>query len=125
MPAALFPDESYKIVGVLFKVFNEFGYGYQEKYYYKAIKDELIKLGFDVKEQLYSPLVFNNKNIGGYYLDFLINNLIVLEIKVANAVYPQHIKQVHGYLKAHKLQLGIIGVFTKDGIIQKRVVNLY
>ncbi len=80
---------------------------------------------FIVDEQLYMPLVSDGKKIGGYYLDFKINNQIILEIKVANAVYPQHIKQVHGYLKAHNLQLGIIGVFTKDGIIQKRVVNLY
>ena len=67
----------------------------------------------------------DGKAIGGYYLDFLIDNKIILEIKVANAVYPQHIKQVHGYLTAHKLQLGIIGVISKNGIITKRVVNLY
>ncbi len=71
------------------------------------------------------PIVSDGKRIGCYYLDFLVNECIVLEIKVANAVYPKLIKQVHGYLKANKLQLGIIGVFTKDGIIHKRVLNLY
>lgn len=125
MAEALFAHESYKIVGVLFDVYNELGFGYQEKYYYRAIKNKLINNGFKIKEQLYVPLVADGKHIGSYYLDFLVNDCIVLEIKVANAVYPKHVKQVHGYLKANKLQLGIIGVFTKDGIIQKRVVNLY
>ena len=125
MSEAVFPDESYKIVGSLFDVYNELGYGYQEKYYYRAIKNRLLLNKFIVEEQLYMPLISDDKKIGGYYLDFKINNSIILEIKVANDVYPQHIKQVHGYLKAHKLQLGIIGVFSKHGIIHKRVVNLY
>lgn len=120
----LFPDESYKIIGILFEVFNELGFGYQEKYYYRAIKQKLLADGFAVKEQLYTSLLLDGKSIGGYYLDFLLNDKIVLEIKVANAVYLKHIKQVHGYLTANKLQLGIIGVFTKNGIVHKRVVNI-
>ena len=38
MSEALFAQESYNIVGILFKVYNELGFGYQEKYYYRAIK---------------------------------------------------------------------------------------
>ena len=125
MTEAIYPNESFKIVAYLFEVFNELGYGYQKKYYYRAIKNRLVAKGFIVEEQLYTPLVSDGKRIGGYYLDFRLNGTIVLEIKVANAIYPQHIKQAHGYLKAHNLQLGIIGVFTKNGIIHKRVVNLY
>lgn len=125
MTEALFPTESYKIVGILFDVYNELGFGYQEKYYYRAIKNKLIATGFKVKEQLYTPLLSDGKSIGGYYLDFLINDCIILEIKVGSAVYLKNIKQVHGYLIAHKLQFGIIGVFSKNGILQKRVINLY
>ena len=64
--------------------------------------------------------------MGGYYLDFLVEKneaKIVVEIKVANAVYPQHIKQVYGYLKANNMKLGIVVVFSKNGILQKRVAN--
>jgi len=34
-------DLSYKIIGLIFKVFNKLGYGYQEKYYQRALALEL------------------------------------------------------------------------------------
>ena len=63
MTEALFPDESYKIVGSLFDVYNELGYGYQEKYYYRAIKNRLVDKGFKVEEQIYCPLISDEKRL--------------------------------------------------------------
>jgi GxxExxY protein len=123
MTEILFKEESYRIVGIIYKVYNDLGYGYQEKYYYRPIKDELMRSGFSVKEQLLTPLLYNDKSIGRYYLDFLINGCIILEIKVANQVYPRYVKQVLGYLKSNKIKLGIIAVLNKDGVIIKRVLN--
>ncbi len=116
-------DDSYKIVGIIIKVYKDLGYGYQEKYYYRAIKEALVQAGFVVEEQLLTKLAYAGKSIGRYYLDFLINKIIVLEIKVSNEIYPRHVKQVLGYLTANNLQLGIIAAFTKNGVIFKRVVN--
>jgi GxxExxY protein len=118
----LYPELSYKIVGAVYETYNELGYGYQEKYYYRGIAIRLEKAGLKVQKQLHSPILVEGKNIGKYFLDFLIADLVVLEIKVSNDVYPQHIKQVLGYLKANSLHLGIIAVITKKGVITKRVV---
>ncbi len=118
----LHPELSYQIVGAVYDTFNELGFGYQEKYYYRGIKLQLEKRGLKVKTQLHSPLTVGNISVGRYFLDFLINDLVVLEVKVANAIYPQHIKQVLAYLKANKLQLGIIVVISKQGVLTKRVV---
>ena len=111
------------IIGVLYDVYNELGYGYQEKHYYRAIKNGLLAKDLKVNEQLLSNLTVADKIIGRFYLDFLIQDQIVLEIKVANAVYPQHIKQVLNYLKANNLKLGLVGVISKGGVIVKRVAN--
>ena len=123
MPEIYFKDLSFKIVGAVFAVYNELGYGYQEKYYYRAIRNKLMALGFKVQEQLLAALESDGKSIGRYFLDFLIDDCIVLEIKVANQIYPKHIKQVLGYPKAKNLKLGILVCFTKNGVISKRVVN--
>lgn len=126
MAVLVYKDESYSIVGAALKVFREIGFGYQEKYYYRAFKLAFLALGFKVTEQLWTPLIFANKPIGGYYLDLLLEKLdakIVVEVKVANQIYPQHIKQVLGYLKAKNVKLGILIVITKSGIIYKRIVN--
>lgn len=119
-------DLSYIIIGVLYDVYNELGFGYQEKYYYRAIKLRLFAKGLKVNEQLLTRIMVNGQIIGRYFLDFLVSNdkeKIVLEIKVANEVYPQHIRQVLGYLKANKLKLGLVAVISKNGVIVKRVLN--
>ncbi len=126
MADILYPKESYEIIGAAIKVFNELGFGYQEKYYYRAFENVLHELKFNVSKQLWTPLVVGGRPIGGYYLDFLIEKngaRIVVELKVADAIYPQHIKQVYGYLRAHNIKLGIIIVISKNGIIQKRLAN--
>ena len=112
-----------KVIGVLFDVYNELGYGYQEKLYYNAIKVRLLEKGLKVQEQLFCKIMAFGKPIGHFYLDFLIDDSVVLELKVANGVYAKHIKQVLNYLKANNLKLGIIGVFTKTGVEIKRVAN--
>lgn len=117
---------SYYVIGVLYEVYNELGFGYQEKYYYRGIKNKLVALGYKVTEQLLTPISVGGKTIGRYFLDFLIDNgqeKLVLELKVAEKVYPQHIRQVLGYLKANKLKLGLIGVISTHGVIVKRVIN--
>jgi GxxExxY protein len=83
---------SYKIVGVLFYVYNNLGGGYQEKYYQRAIAKQLKNEGIKFKEQIYVPLSFKEESIGKYFLDFLIEDKVVLEIKAANKFYTRDIK---------------------------------
>jgi GxxExxY protein len=63
-------DITEKIIGVLFKTYNQIGFGYQEKYYYRALKAELLGLGLKVSEQLLSKILAADKIIGRYFLDF-------------------------------------------------------
>jgi GxxExxY protein len=115
-----------KIIKVLYDTYNELGFGYQEKYYYRAIKLKLVALGLQVQEQLLTPVKVEGKIIGRYFLDFLVSDAkhkVVLELKVADQVYPQHVRQVIGYLTANNLKLGMIGVFTTQGVKIKRVIN--
>jgi len=126
MADLVYPDESYELVGAAMATFNQLGFGYQEKYYYRGYKKSLEDLGYKVTEQVWTPIIISGKKIGGYYLYFLAEKgetKIVLELKVANAVYPQHIRQVYGYLKSNNVKLGIIIVFSKNGVITKRIVN--
>jgi GxxExxY protein len=117
-------DLSYKVIGILYKTFNELGYGYQEKYYQKAIASLLKRDLLKFKEQLYVPITFNGDKIGSYFLDFLIDDKIILEIKKGNQFYKKDIEQVYAYLKQYDIKLGILARFTKDGVKIKRIVNI-
>lgn len=119
----LYPELSYKIVGVLFSVFNELGYQYQEKYYQRAIARYLDDLGISFKEQLSAPIEFRGRSIGRYVFDFLVDDKIILEIKRGDGFSITDIRQVLGYLKKSDLKLGILARFSSRGLKFKRIIN--
>lgn len=123
MAKLYYKDLSYEINGCLFEMFNKVGFGYQEKHY-QSILEEILKLNHIIyKKELCCKIIFNNRIIAKYFLDFLIDEKIVLELKVANDFYSQHINQVLSYLKAKNLKLGILAIITKNGVETKRIVN--
>ena len=120
----LYPELSYKIIGVLFDVDGVLGSGHKEKYYENAVAKALEASGIKFERQLYSPLVYKGEVVGRYILDFLVEGKVILELKQGNFFTKKNIEQVYSYLQAHKLQLGIIAQFTSEGVKYKRVVNL-
>ena len=120
----LFPELSYKIIGILYEVYNELGYGFQEKFYEKASAKAFKQEGLAYKEQMHIPLEFRGEKIGDYFLDFLVDDKIVLELKKGDKFSKKNIDQVYAYLKAKDLKLGIIAQFTSQGLKFKRIVNI-
>ena len=120
----LYPELSYKIIGILFEVFNELGYKYQEKYYQRAISESLRNIKLPFKEQVHIPIKFRDVNIGRYIVDFLIDNKIALEIKRGDYFSRSDIIQMLAYLKTTKLKLGILARFSSKGLKFKRIVNI-
>ena len=120
----LHPKLSYKIVGVLFDVYNELGYGLKEKYYQRAIAIAFKKNRMVFKEQVSIPLEFQDTNIGRYFLDFLVEDKIVVEIKRGDHFSMNHIEQIFSYLQATNLELGILANFTSNGVKYKRIINI-
>lgn len=119
----IYPELSYRIVRVLFEVYNKIGPGHHEKYYQKAVSLSLKKEGLVFSEQVYTPLTFHDSKIGSYFLDFLIDNKIILEIKKGDRFSKNNIEQIMSYLRIHKLKLGIIANFGREQLKFKRIVN--
>lgn len=120
----IYPELSYQIVGILFEVYNRLGGGYHEKYYQRGIANEFRRCNISFREQVYAPVIFKGEKIGDSYLDFLIENKIILEIKRGNKFSKNHIEQVLTYLKAKKLKLAIIANFGSKELKFKRIINL-
>ncbi len=120
----IYPELSYQIIGILFEVYNQLGSGYHEKHYQRAAAAELERCNLSFKEQSFIPLQFKDKRIGRQYLDFLIEEKIVLEIKKGDRFSKRNIEQVFNYLKTAGLKLGIIANFGSKDLKFKRIVNL-
>ena len=119
----LYPELSYQLVGAAFRVCNELGLGQKEKYYQRAFAAELQKLGLNfIREQIVN-LIYDSQIIGKYILDFVVENKIVVELKVRPQLGYTHVRQVRAYLKNTSLKLAILIYFTKDGVKQRRIIN--
>jgi GxxExxY protein len=123
MSKLVHPELSYKIVGVLYKVYNQLGGGYQEKYYQQAIKRELFLSRITFLERVRTDFNYNGKIIGRYYLDFVIDHKIVLEIKATPIFSRKDIAQVLNYLRQSGLQLGILASLNRNNIFYKRILR--
>lgn len=120
----IYPNLSYQIIGILFEIWTDIGIGRKEKFYQKAIEQNLKEKGITFERELPVKINYKKEIIGIYYFDFLIENKIVLEIKVRNYFSKKDIARVYSYLKAESIKLGIIAHFTSSGVKFKRVVNL-
>jgi len=123
MSDLLYKELSYKIIGYIYEMYNEIGFGYQEKHYQRILEEIFREKRLDYKRELYGKLIYNEKIIARFYLDFLIEDKIIIELKVANDFYTRHICQVLTYLKVNNLKLGIIILITRNGIKSKRIAN--
>ena len=121
----LYSDLSYEIIGILYEVSSELGGGYQEKYYQRAVEVAFTKNNISYISQCPYKIKYRGEIIGRYFMDFVVEDKIVLEIKRGDYFRRSNINQIKGYLEATDLKLGILINFTSKGLKYKRIVNLY
>jgi GxxExxY protein len=119
----VYPELSYIIMGILFEVHNKLGTKYQEKHYQRAIEIKLKELNIPYKREAKVNIEFGKEKLGEFYIDFIIDNKIILEIKKIWKITQDDIKQVLRYLKATKLRLAIIANFRHKRLECRRVIH--
>ncbi|MCR4324251.1 MAG: GxxExxY protein [Candidatus Curtissbacteria bacterium] len=70
----IYPDLSYRIMSVLFKVHNQLGPNFQEKYYQRAIEIEFKAEHISFNRERMVPLKYGGESIGRYFIDFVIGD---------------------------------------------------
>ena len=117
---------SEKIVGAAIEVHKELGPGLMESIYQKCLTFELRESGLKVEAEVEVPVRYKGTEIeGGFRLDLLVEDKVILELKAVERVLPVYSAQLLSYLKLCGLKLGLLINFNvpvlKQGI--KRVVN--
>lgn len=123
MTKVIYSNLSFQIIGAIFEVYNKLKYGHKEKIYQKALAEELNNRGLKFEKEIYFPIRYKGKLISCYYYDFLVENKIILELKVAEDFYQKDVNQLLAYLKFRGFKLGILALFTKKGVLQRRILN--
>lgn len=92
-----------------FEIHAYHAHGHLEKVYENALAHRLRKSGLEVRQQ--HPInVFDEDGtlIGEYLADLLIEGFLIVELKAAKALAPEHEAQVLGYLKSARLEHGLL-----------------
>ena len=90
----LYKDLTYRIRGLCMRAYNEIGYGLREKEYRLALRQLFKDENIVFQEELYSPILINSKKVGKQYLDFLVEDKVVVELKVGR--HPRSVGQSGG-----------------------------
>src|ERR1035438_9477972 len=85
------------------------GHGHLEKVYENALAHRLRKAGLDVKQQ--HPIQVYDEDgtlIGDYMADLLVEGVLIVELKAAKTLVPEHEAEILGYLKSARLEHGLL-----------------
>jgi GxxExxY protein len=119
---------SYEITGFAIKVHKTLGPGLLESIYEECLKIELIKNGYDVKQQLYTTINYEGIDIETkLVIDLLVNDTVIVELKAIEEVLPIHEAQLLTYMKVLKKPQGLLINFFTDNITKslKPFINEY
>ncbi|MEK7096380.1 MAG: GxxExxY protein [Patescibacteria group bacterium] len=121
MRELIYPELSYKLVGMAYKIDNEIGFGQNEKIYSDVFESLLKDTKLEYKRELYCPLKLDDKVIAKRYFDFLVEEKIIIEFKSGTQGYRDACTQIFQYLKSSGIKLGLVFRFTKNGVKIKRI----
>jgi GxxExxY protein len=96
------------ILGCAFEVSNELGAGFLESVYERAMVIALRHAGMDVKCQHPVEVLFRGQRVGHFQVDLLVADSVLIELKAAKAIAPEHQAQIINYLNATKIEVGLL-----------------
>jgi len=103
------PEESYKIMGACFEVYNEKGCGFLESVYHECLEIEFGLQGIPWRSQVALPLTYKGQTLKqNYRPDFECFGKIIVEVKAVEKPADEHVAQVLNYLNATGYQLGLL-----------------
>ena len=119
----LYPDLSYRVVGLAMEVHNRLGYGFLEKVYENALMILLRKAGIKAQQQCSIKVYFEGEEVGIYVADIVVEDSIILELKSQDTITNANRAQALNYLKATGYKLAIILNFGRTRLQTERLAN--
>jgi GxxExxY protein len=115
-------DITEQIIGAAFEVHNHLGYGFLEKVYQRAMKVELERRGMKAETEADIRVFYKGVEVGLYRADLLVENRVLVELKVATEYCPADEPQLLNELKATGVKVGLLINFGRHKVGFKRLV---
>jgi GxxExxY protein len=112
-----------KIIGCAIEVHKIIGNGFQEVIYQRALEMEMNLQGLKFSREFEMPIFYKNNRIGTRRVDFLVEDVISVEIKAVIQLEDVHMAQAINYLEAYNLEIGLLINFGSKSLTFKRLTN--
>jgi len=123
-------DEKYKysaitamIIGCAMEVHKILGNGFQEVIYQRALLEEFMIKSANVSREFEMNVFYKGKIIGKRRVDFLVEDVISVEIKALVKLEDVHLAQAINYLEAYNLEIGMLLNFGAKSLEYRRLIN--
>ncbi|OGF62932.1 hypothetical protein A2926_02425 [Candidatus Giovannonibacteria bacterium RIFCSPLOWO2_01_FULL_44_40] len=123
MDKVLYPELSYKVCGLCFKIHNDLGQFRSEKSYADALEEVLKLAGISYRREQSLGASFAGENDRRNIPDFIIEDKIVVDLKAKRIVSKEDYYQMKRYLVASDKKLGLIVNFRQKYLSPKRILN--
>ena len=112
-----------RIIGCAMAVHRALGNGFQEVIYQRALEIELADNGIVFSREHEMPVYYKNQQIGTRRVDFLIEQVVSVELKAIIKLEDVHFAQAINYLEAYDLEVGLLINFGSKSLEFKRLLN--
>ncbi len=125
MPEFVHGEETHALLGACFEVYKEKGCGFLESVFQECLELELTDRAIPFRIQPQLVLEYKGRRLRQTYQpDFVCYGKIILEIKAVTKLADEHRAQVHNYLKATGLRVGLLVNFGHHPLIQhERIIR--
>jgi len=114
---------SEKIIKIFYQVYNKLGYGFLEKVYENAMMIEFKKTGISAVSQFPIKVFYDGKVVGEYFVDILVKEKVIVEIKAARTLSPEYEAQLLNYLRATDIEVGLLLNFGPKPELKRKVFD--
>lgn len=108
-----------KIIRAFYNVYNELGRGFLVSVYQKSMAIELEELGISNDLEQPIKIYYKKKEVGDFRADIVVENTVIIELKAVRTILPEHEAQLMNYLKATKIEVGLLLNFGEKAEIKR------
>lgn len=120
---AKYKELTHAIIGCAMKIHSELGNGFQEVIYQRCMAIELAESGINFEREKEMTILYRGNDVGLRRVDFLVEDLIMVELKAVINLEDVHLAQAMNYCEAYHLQIGLLINFGSKSLQFKRVHN--
>lgn len=112
-----------QVIGCAMRVHSTLGNGFQEVIYQRALEMEFSNENIPFSREFEMPIFYLNRQIGTRRVDFLVDEVLSVELKARTALEDVHFAQAINYLEAYNLEVGLLINFGERSLNFKRLQN--